>query len=275
MSINGYNIIKELGKGSAGVVYLATKGNSKDLLAIKKQDFTNYVTARMESNVLHRVSQKCDNVLGYLDSFMIGSDHHLVTEYVKGVSLFDIERNDNLTKEDPENILYLIVQLFNALSCLHSNNIVHRDVKNANIMINASSTYPLNLKDADLTLIDFGLACDDKNCGYNARSGTPAYMSPELIMNNKYNFEMYKASDVWAAGVCFYFLINKNPPIPARVEFISMKSNFDRMINYIKSGKPIEPLNFKDKRVTDIISACLDYNYKTRITAADVLQSEI
>lgn len=86
---------------------------------------------------------------------------------------------------------------------------------------------------------------------------------------------MYKASDVWAAGVCFYFLINKAPPIPDRAEFIGGKTNFTKMINYIKSGKPIDSLNFQDKRVVDIMWRCLDYDYKTRITAADVLQPEI
>ena len=97
-------------------------------------------------------------------------------------------------------------QIIIGYSSLHKSNVIHRDLKPANIF----------LKDTEIKLADFGFAMKasdgKKYCSYNV--GSPIYMPPEALNENKYSFK----SDIWAIGVIFYEILTGKTPWKAKTE---------------------------------------------------------
>jgi serine/threonine protein kinase len=95
---------------------------------------------------------------------------------------------------------YYVTQIINGVEAVHAQNVVHRDVKIANLMLD---------ENMQVKLADFGLAKRLK-MGRRARTlcGTPNYMSPEILSKKGHSYE----TDIWAIGVITYALLFGKPP---------------------------------------------------------------
>ena len=125
----------------------------------------------------------------------------LVSEYCDGGSLFDhIQAHGCYTENEARVVLQ---QLFRATAFLHDHNIVHRDIKPENLLLRSSSN------DFDVLLSDFGLAqMIHGDSLMLAASGSPQYISPEVLLGTGYG----KAVDVWSCGVVAYVLLSGYTP---------------------------------------------------------------
>ncbi|WOG97003.1 hypothetical protein DCAR_0416342 [Daucus carota subsp. sativus] len=201
MGVENYHVIELVGEGSFGKVYKGRRKYTGQTVAMKfimkhgktDKDIQNL---RQEIEILRKL--KHENIIGMLDSFESPQEFCVVTEFAQG-ELFEILEDDKCLPE--EQVQAIAKQLVRALHYLHSNRIIHRDMKPQNILIGAGSV---------VKLCDFGFARAMSTNTVVLRSikGTPLYMAPELVREQPYNH----TADLWSLGVILYELFVGQPP---------------------------------------------------------------
>eukprot|EP00741_Cyanophora_paradoxa_P004993 tig00000842_g4840.t1 len=199
--MDAYHILELIGEGSFGKVYKGRRKGSGQIVALKfiakhgksEKDIKNL---RQEIEILRGLNH--ENIILMLDSFETKNEFCVVTEYAQG-ELFEILEDDHSLPES--EVQKIAKQLVKALYYLHSNRIIHRDMKPQNILIAANGT---------VKLCDFGFA-RAMSCNtmvLTSIKGTPLYMAPELVQEQPYN----EKADLWSLGVILYELFVGQPP---------------------------------------------------------------
>ncbi|KAL7596205.1 hypothetical protein Lser_V15G31096 [Lactuca serriola] len=201
MGVENYHVIELVGEGSFGKVYKGRRKYTGQTVAMKfilkhgksEKDIQNL---RQEIEILRKL--KHENIIQMLDSFETPQEFCVVTEFAQG-ELFEILEDDKCLPE--EEVQKIAKQLVRALHYLHSNRIIHRDMKPQNILICAGGV---------VKLCDFGFARAMSTNTVVLRSikGTPLYMAPELVREQPYNH----TADLWSLGVILYELFVGQPP---------------------------------------------------------------
>ena len=198
--LDNYLITKELGKGSYAVVKLAIHKVTKLKYSIKiysKQTLTDKQkrnTVKNEINILKQIDN--ENIMKLYDVIDTPSNLYLVLEYISGVNLIQIIKNEkpHFIKEERAKLLFS--KVVKGISYCHKKNIFHRDIKLENILV---------LKDDTVKIIDFGFAVKcNRDSLQKLFCGTPNYMAPEIVKKEKY---MACYSDIWSLGVLFYAML--------------------------------------------------------------------
>ena len=213
-NFNHYEIIRQIGAGGMGEVYLARDKKLNRQVAIK---ILNEKFARHESN-LNRFVQEAKaasglnhpNILVIHEIGETESAHYIVSEYIEGKTLRHIFKEKTL--EMPE-ILDIAIQIGSALTAAHAAGIVHRDIKPENIMVRP---------DGFLKILDFGLAklvahqaigFEETTIRQNQTAagvimGTVQYMSPEQAKGERVDAR----TDIFSFGVLVYEMIAGRTP---------------------------------------------------------------
>ncbi|KAJ4909681.1 Protein kinase superfamily protein [Raphanus sativus] len=251
-----YEFLNELGKGSYGSVYKARDLKTSEIVAVKVISLTEgeegYEEIRGEIEML----QQCNhpNVVRYLGSYQ-GEDYlWIVMEYCGGGSVVDVM---NVTEEALEEyqIAYICREALKGLAYLHSIFKVHRDIKGGNILLT---------EQGEVKLGDFGVAAQLTRTmsKRNTFIGTPHWMAPEVIQENRYDGKV----DVWALGVSAIEMAEGLPPRsavhPMRVLFMI-------------SIEPAPMLEDKEKWSLvfhDFVAKCLTKEPRLRPTADEMLK---
>ena len=198
--LDDYLITKELGKGSYAVVKLAVHKLIKTKYAIKiysqqtlrERQKKNIV--KNEINILKQIDN--ENIMKLYDVIDTPSNLYLVLEYINGVNLIQIIKNENPHFIKEERAKLLFSKVVKGISYCHKKNIFHRDIKLENILV---------LKDDTVKIIDFGFAIKcNRETFQKLFCGTPNYMAPEIVKKEKY---MACYSDIWSLGVLFYAML--------------------------------------------------------------------
>ena len=203
-SLDGYTLIRELGRGGMGVVYEVHDPRLDRRLALKlvldhEADAEALLRFRRESELLARI--KHPHVLRIHQVGASSSGPYFVSELVEGEPL------DQLTKRSgalpPEQAARLIRDLASATAALHTAGVIHRDLKPGNVVLRP---------DGSPVLIDFGLASDPQAQRLTVTGtilGTPCYMSPEQAMGES---AIGPPSDVYALGAMLFALLAGRAP---------------------------------------------------------------
>ena len=254
-----YKIIKKLGKGSFGSVYKvmhiktgiirAMKVIKKD--SIKFQDDDKKFLKEIE--ILIKLEHP--NIIKIFEYFTDETNYYLITEYISGGELY--EGLVKMANFNEFKCAYILNQIISAVYYLHSNGIVHRDVKPENILISNSNRDLLNIK-----LIDFG-SCNyiKKNENFTLKVGSPYYIAPEVLKHDYNN-----KCDIWSVGVILYILLVGYPPFKAK--------NKNELFNKIKNGKYSldgPEWNRVSEGAKDLVKHMLDYDYNQRFSAEECL----
>lgn len=230
MGVENYHVIELVGEGSFGKVYKGRRKYTGQTVALKfilkhgksEKDIHNL---RQEIEILRKL--KHENIIEMLDAFESPQEFCVVTEFAQG-ELFEILEDDKCLPE--EQVQAIAKQLVRALHYLHSNRIIHRDMKPQNILIGAGSI---------VKLCDFGFARAMSTNTVVLRSikGTPLYMAPELVREQPYNH----TADLWSLGVILYELFVGQPPFYTNSVYALIRHIVKDPVKYPENMSP----NFK------------------------------
>ncbi|MBI2477346.1 MAG: serine/threonine protein kinase [Planctomycetia bacterium] len=240
-----YRILKSLGEGSMGSVYLAhdTQLDRKVALKIPKFD------ARSESKHIDRFLREArsaatlnhPNICQVFDVGEIDGTHFMTMAYIAGHTLQDFVNPEKPQRD--RNVANVVRKIAVALHEAHINGLVHRDVKPGNIMID-----PRN----EPIVMDFGLArqIDEEDDARLTRDGailgSPAYMSPEQIEGR--TEKLGAPSDIYSLGVILYELLTGNLPFQGSVASI---------IGQILAREPDNPLKHRPDMSPRLAAICV------------------
>ena len=251
---NKYDFIRDkspLGKGAFGEVWKVIHENTKKDYCIKmmskrdiiEQKIVNQINKEISImyNVNHPYSIKLYN------HFEDNDKLYLIMELATNGNLYNfMQNNKNQKIKTKEMIQKIIIQVIEIIKYLHSLEIIYRDIKPENILLD---------KDYNVKLCDYGWASYlTKGQFCNVFCGTPEYVSPEIVKKKPYNEKV----DIWGIGVLIFELVFGYPPF---------SSNFnEERFNNIKERKINWPKDINDKDVKDLIENILKINPNERMS---------
>ena len=254
--LTDYKLQQVLGRGSYGEVKLALHLKSSALYAIKiypkkfLADEVKRENIENEQSLLSQLSHP--NIIGLKEVLAGPRFLYLVTEYGGPFSLHEYLTKGTKSVFSEKEARPLIKQLCGAVNYLHERNIVHRDVKLHNILLN----------DSHLKLIDFGFACQVRDHELlKVFCGTPSYMSPEILGKKPYEG---KPCDVWALGVCVYRMVVGAFPFRGGSE--------EELFAKIKTGKFALPTHLSAE-FCELVCGMLQTEPARRLTTPEILDS--
>jgi serine/threonine-protein kinase len=277
---NSYELMKYIGRGSYGSVWQGRNMSTGDIVAIKQLILSNEQNDNVaverfqkEAAIMEKLNHK--NIVKFIDFIEVDSlftDHFIVMEYLEGMPEKSLARQ--IDKFEDNGITYLnVIDIFlefaEALSALHQENIIHRDIKTANFYV--------DLEQLDnVKLFDFGVVRTMRGTRTSGNvPGTLDYMAPEFAKSPKERGS--SKTDIYAFGLCFYNAVTGSrvfPELPsspqdAMVEFSKrVKGEVTQQIDYTL---PI----FKDvEGLLAIISKCIAMNPKYRYSSVkDIIKA--
>ncbi|CAD8108920.1 unnamed protein product [Paramecium sonneborni] len=214
-------------------------------------------TEKLQQEALILSQLKHPNIVQYYKTFESKRRLYFILSFIDGKTLQEYIDDFNIRFSENECIA-LIRQLVNVLSYLHSNRIIHRDIKPDNIIVD---------KNLNLTLIDFGLSyMTTQQITTHQNCGTLIYMAPEILMKKEY----FKSVDIWSCGIIQYQLLknrhpfwtNQNKEKYIKQMFQPQKVDFSGMSKY----------NFKFERAAiSFFEKTAAFEPEARITAEQAL----
>ena len=207
-TLGRYEVIKELGKGAMGTVFLGRDPKINRQVAIKTLRFDDPdLTDEDKTALRERFFREAEsagrlNHPHIVNIYDAGEDqdiHYIAMELLDGADLKPWGSKGSL--HPLSEVVSLIADVADALDYAHGNNVVHRDIKPANLMI---------LKNGAIKVTDFGIAriTDQSKTATGTVLGTPSYMSPEQLAGKKVDGR----SDIFSLGVCLYELLAGEKP---------------------------------------------------------------
>lgn len=223
--LSGYRILRELGSGGMGRVFLAADERLGREVAVKCMKPAFIADAELRKRFLDEARAMArlahPNVVRIYELGGEGESPHFVMEYVQGAPLTQAAARLDLRAR-----VELFRRVVRAVEFLHQNGILHRDLKPANVLVDAA---------LEPRLLDFGLALpirDDHRLTLPGQVlGTPAYLSPEQAAGGA---PLDARSDVFALGAMLYELLTGALPFPPA-------SSFPAQLKAIREHDPVLP----------------------------------
>ncbi|XP_055686070.1 serine/threonine-protein kinase mig-15 isoform X7 [Lutzomyia longipalpis] len=229
-----FELIEVVGNGTYGQVYKGRHTKTGQLAAIKVMDVTEEEEQeiKLEINVLKKYSNH-RNIATYYGAFIkkspAGKDDQLwlVMEYCGAGSVTDLVKSTKGQSLKEEWIAYICREILRGLSYLHTNKVIHRDIKGQNVLLTDN---------AEVKLVDFGVSAQlDRTIGRrNTFIGTPYWMAPEVIACDENPDATYdNRSDLWSLGITALEMAESQPPLcdlhPMRALFLIPRNSPPRL----------------------------------------------
>ena len=275
MQIEDITLLKCLGKGSFGEVYLSTKRGRREYFATKKMDrkqadkpsFMKYF--QNEITILKTLNHP--NIVKFEELKMTKDYYYVVMEYINGGSLTDClqKYQKKYGKAFPENIVqYLMRQIIDAIKYIHGKNIIHRDLKLDNIMCsfdNDNDKNNLNMLRARIKIIDFGFAINLKGSLAFSALGSPINMDPVILQkfskNGNGQLGYDEKADIWSLGtVCYEMLIG---------QAVFNADTMNDLVKKVENGSYSVPTSVS-KEMVSFLNGMLQYEAYNRLSAFEL-----
>lgn len=286
--IGDYILIKSIGKGSFGEVFLAQKSSSTEYYAAKKTlksrilDPNSRKYFNQEIHILKSVQHPY--IMRFYDLLESYTSVYVITEFCNGGTIASCLSKYYAMYNRPfpqEIVQYLMRQIVSSIEYLHSRSIIHRDLKLDNVLVKFYSQEDkqnLNMLKCKCKLCDFGLSRYlPRNQLAQTALGTPAYMDPKIINEVKHIEDMNKFAqmgvainnngnsfgydqkvDIWSLGALCYEMLIGTPPFKA--------DNFDEISRRAKEGFIRIPNNISlSRECVSFLNGMLQYDETKRL----------
>ena len=278
MRVDNLLLEKYLGEGQFGEVYLTKKDGDDKIYATKayereKIEGSQYMKyLKNEINILKMLNHP--NIVKFADIKKSKKHFYIIMEYCNGGELSKILQRYQEKYDKPfsqEIVQYLMRQIIDAFKYMHEKDIMHRDIKLENILLNFENDKDkeeLNLMKAQVKIIDFGFACklDNKAVTYTT-IGNPLNMDPQMLKKYTNPDEKSKQlgydkkTDIWALGsICYEMLIGK----PA---FDS--EDISELTSKVQEGKYKVPTTLSREAIS-FLDGMLQYDSFERLTCEEL-----
>ncbi|KAL9822407.1 serine/threonine-protein kinase PAK 1-like [Geothlypis trichas] len=248
-----YTDLVYIGSGSFGHVIRALDTATGREVAIKKINLQGLRRKELTVNEIMIMKRyRSPNVVNYLDSYFLGEEFLLVMEYMDGGALSDVTSKTCLSEDETAAISRECLQ---GLYFLHSNHVIHRDVKSENILLRT---------DGSVKLADFGLSTQltpeqSRRCSL---AGTPWWMAPQVVTGQPYGPKV----DIWSFGIVGIEMIEQEPPY-----WNQSPGMATHLIATVGTPQLRQPNRFSPC-LRHFLSCCLQRDEEQRWSAKELLQ---
>ncbi|XP_046384097.1 serine/threonine-protein kinase PAK mbt isoform X3 [Ischnura elegans] len=243
----------KIGEGSTGIVCIAVDRTTGGQVAVKKMDLRKQQRRELLFNeVVIMRDYHHPNIVEMHDSFLVGDELWVVMEFLEGGALTDIVTHARM---DETQIATACAQCLQALAYLHSQGVIHRDIKSDSILLAA---------DGRVKLSDFGFCAQVSQELPKRKSlvGTPYWMSPEVISRLPYGPEV----DIWSLGIMVIEMVDGEPPYFNEPPLQAMRRIREMPPPTLKNSHKVSP------RLQSFLERMLVRDPAQRATAAELLQ---
>ena len=224
-NIPDYTIIRKIGEGGMGAVYLAVDNLLQRQVAIKllKSELApgEESAVRFQSEAVMLAKLRHPNITMLYNLLQTNGCQYMIMEYVEGETFESLLKSRGAFSV--KQVMDVAVPTLEGLQHAHSKGVIHRDLKPSNLMLST---------EGEVKIMDFGIARiagGSRLTRIGQAIGTPQYMSPEQIRGQ----EGDRASDIYSIGIVFYELLTGTTPFDSNSEFEIMQAQ--------TGSKPIPP----------------------------------
>ncbi|EOA89287.1 Protein kinase [Exserohilum turcicum] len=271
--LDSYNKQKKIGQGASGSVYVARiregatspmarrvmqENGPRAQVAIKQMDLRNQPRKELIVNeIIVMKDSKHPNIVNFLDAFLQEEQSELwvVMEFMEGGALTDIIDNNPSISED--QIATICFETCKGLEYLHNLNIIHRDIKSDNVLLDGRG----NVK-----ITDFGFSAKltEQRSKRATMVGTPYWMAPEVVKQKEYGNKV----DIWSLGIMAIEMIESEPPYlneePLKALYLIATNGTPRLKKPDKLSKELKAF----------LSVCLCVDVKSRASASELISHD-
>ena len=274
-NLDFYRIGRIIGQGGFAKVNLGLNVLTGRVVAIKSFNKTiktkygdnlNMDKILYEINLMRKLNHP--NITKILETFEDDKFYFIIMEYINGGNLFSyVKKRRKLSEKTAK---FLFKQIILGIKHIHSQLIVHRDIKLENILIDMNN----NVKICDFGI---GIILTSENQELHSHCGTPMYIAPEIILSNKEKGYMGFPVDIWSAGIALYIMLSGKLPF-------NLDEDQDDIDQYNKKEKEknvklkYEIVNKEPKYIEKIsdearnlLNGLLSKNPKKRLTCEQIL----
>ncbi|KAL7271088.1 Protein kinase [Rhizina undulata] len=267
-----YTKLKKVGQGASGSVYVAKVnsspasssamsmlsggGKNNSRVAIKQMDLAHQPRKELIVNeILVMKESQHPNIVNFLDAFLKGNTElWVVMEYMEGGALTDVIENNTLEEDQIATICF---ETCKGLEHLHAQNIIHRDIKSDNVLLDALG---------HVKITDFGFCAKltEQKSKRATMVGTPYWMAPEVVKQKEYGSKV----DIWSLGIMAIEMIESEPPY---LNEEPLKALYLIATHGTPTLKKPDKLS---KELKSFLAVCLCVDVKSRATAEELLKHE-
>ena len=249
-----FKSMKKLGEGSTYTSYKAEDIFLKQTVSLKIMSIRKHARRELMFNeVLVLKEYQHPNIVGFFDSYLVGDNLWISSEYMRGGTLTSYITKRKIKFKEPQ-IVYIVQSLLKVLVFIHSKGIIHRDIKSDSVSLTEEGIVKLS---------DFGY-CGQISQEYPKRRslvGTPHWMAPEVALSRPYGTE----ADIWSLGILIIEIKEKQPP------------HFDQGLKQVMKTIADSPApTFRDPKsasrmLIGFVAQCLEKNVLKRPSAKELL----
>ena len=258
-----FTLLYPIGNGGFGKVYKAVHKSSNQIFAIKIIDYTkncnndinnicfNYKSIQQETSIMRLINES-NYIIKYYGSYYSRQSNTiwLILEYCSAGSAVDLMLSMGRTLSEVE-VSTIMQMVLKGLIHIHKINLIHRDIKGANILLSEEGYAKLG---------DFGVGIQMIDEKYRtSKKGSPYWMSPQVIMNKNYDMK----TDIWSLGITCMELVEGEPPFGD----LKPEEVMEKIANNPPKASDIIDVKDHTEDFINFIDMCLEVNQKKRASA--------